>query len=303
MDTTGREGAPKGKEKHKNRLRSERELRGWSREFVADKIGSDTRSVGRWERGATSPNPYYRQALCELFRMNAAELGLLKEDGQEKEDSVQPLRPAEKELLTGEERLVERSIEAAPESPLPPIPEKPTFPSPPSSLLTAPYPYSPTVSQMSMWSMAGIIALSIVVFMLCTTLFALFTWRVLPSALLIPGQMANTTSNIKPGGLWVSPTNGQIVRSIINFAAKAYPTNPGDPPINHVNFTMNWKGGGWRIACTTYPPVIEDLFTCTANLTTFSAPPGTIQISFDVYDQGGHIDFAPNGVHKVIYVP
>lgn len=52
------------------RLRSEREKRGWSRDYVAENIGSDLRSVGRWERGTTSPTPYYRQALCELFGMN-----------------------------------------------------------------------------------------------------------------------------------------------------------------------------------------------------------------------------------------
>ena len=140
--------------------------------------------------------------------------------------------------------------------------------------------------------------------MLSTLLFAMLVLRVLPSTLsFVPSQIVSTSSSIKPGGLWVSPMNGQIVHTIINFAAKAYPTNPGDPPINHVNFTIDLKGGGWRIACAAYPPVTDDLFTCTVNLATFDAPPGTIQISFDVYDQGGHINFAPNGPHKVIYVP
>src|SRR5713226_546769 len=62
------------------RWKNERERRGWTRDYVADKIGSDTKSVGRWERGAIFPSPYYRQRLCELFGMNAEELGFFKEE-------------------------------------------------------------------------------------------------------------------------------------------------------------------------------------------------------------------------------
>ncbi|MFL5654776.1 MAG: hypothetical protein ACJ8CB_11455 [Ktedonobacteraceae bacterium] len=32
--------------------------------------------------------------------------------------------------------------------------------------------------------------------------------------------------------MWVNPANGQVVHGVIHFAAKAYPTNPGDPAIN-----------------------------------------------------------------------
>src|SRR5438105_6225478 len=66
-----------------DRLRKEREKRGWSRDYVAGKIGGDPLSVGRWERGTTSPSPYYRQKLCELFRMNAEELGFFKESAKD----------------------------------------------------------------------------------------------------------------------------------------------------------------------------------------------------------------------------
>lgn len=60
------------------RLKNERLLRGWTREYIAERVGSDLKTVGRWERGATCPQSYYRQKLCELFGMNAWELGLLR---------------------------------------------------------------------------------------------------------------------------------------------------------------------------------------------------------------------------------
>jgi hypothetical protein len=59
--------------------------------------------------------------------------------------------------------------------------------------------------------------------------------------------------------------NGQTINDIVHFAAHAYPTNHGDPLIDHVNFTVGWKGS-WRIACTAYPTFIDDTFKCTANL-------------------------------------
>jgi transcriptional regulator with XRE-family HTH domain len=59
-------------------LKNERERRGWSRNYVAEKIGSDIQTVARWERGTTFPTPCLRQELCELFGMSAEELGLLR---------------------------------------------------------------------------------------------------------------------------------------------------------------------------------------------------------------------------------
>lgn len=58
-------------------LRLERERRGWSRSYVAERIGVDVATVGRWERGERVPHPYHRQKLCALFEMNAQNLGLL----------------------------------------------------------------------------------------------------------------------------------------------------------------------------------------------------------------------------------
>src|SRR5258706_700592 len=60
-------------------LRHERERRGWSQADLAEKVGCDTKTVGRWESGDRVPRPYHRQALCELFGKNAEELGLVQE--------------------------------------------------------------------------------------------------------------------------------------------------------------------------------------------------------------------------------
>src|SRR5205085_9157185 len=64
------------------RLKYERELRGWSQADVATRIRCDTKTVGRWERGIASPGPYLRQKLVKLFGKNAEELGLIEEDAR-----------------------------------------------------------------------------------------------------------------------------------------------------------------------------------------------------------------------------
>jgi len=60
----------------KQRLSTERLRRHWSQLEVADHIGTTPGNVSRWERGITSPGPYFRTKLCALFGMSAHELGL-----------------------------------------------------------------------------------------------------------------------------------------------------------------------------------------------------------------------------------
>src|SRR5215467_15936163 len=62
------------------RLREEREIRGWSQKYVTDQIGVDPYYLSRWERGTATPSPHYRQKLCALFGKNAKELGLLQDE-------------------------------------------------------------------------------------------------------------------------------------------------------------------------------------------------------------------------------
>src|SRR5207247_10028442 len=106
------------------------------------------------------------------------------------------------------------------------------------------------------------------------------------------------------GGLWTdpSPKNGDTVTDVIHFAAHAYPTNPGDPSIDHVNFTVGSQGT-WKVACTASPPATGDVFSCDANLKDVGISYGQIQVSFDVYDQAGHVNYAPNGEHTLTYAP
>jgi transcriptional regulator with XRE-family HTH domain/DNA polymerase III delta prime subunit len=59
------------------RLRQERQRRGWSRQYVAEQIGvADPKTIGRWERGVAFPSSYFLHRLCSLFGMLAQDLGL-----------------------------------------------------------------------------------------------------------------------------------------------------------------------------------------------------------------------------------
>jgi transcriptional regulator with XRE-family HTH domain len=60
---------------------------------LAEKIGTTSVNVSRWERGFTSPSPYYRRQLCELFQIPVEALfpALRKERGAEHEAPNQVL--------------------------------------------------------------------------------------------------------------------------------------------------------------------------------------------------------------------
>ncbi len=63
-----------------NQLKVERVMRGWSQAKVSEAVGTNVRSIIRWEQGQTLPHPYYREQLCALFGKNAKELGLLEDE-------------------------------------------------------------------------------------------------------------------------------------------------------------------------------------------------------------------------------
>ncbi len=67
-------------------LRREREFRGWSHVKVAELIGTDAVTVGRWERGVSFPYPHFREQLCALFGKSMQELGLLSAKTEEQRD-------------------------------------------------------------------------------------------------------------------------------------------------------------------------------------------------------------------------
>jgi transcriptional regulator with XRE-family HTH domain len=67
----------------RQRLSAERMRRHWSQLEVADQLGTTAGNVSRWERGLTSPGPYFRSKLCELFGRSAQELGLTWDESDE----------------------------------------------------------------------------------------------------------------------------------------------------------------------------------------------------------------------------
>jgi transcriptional regulator with XRE-family HTH domain len=67
----------------KQQLVDERMRRRWTQLEVADQLGTTPGNVSRWERGITSPGPYFRRKLCELFGRSAQELGLSWDESDE----------------------------------------------------------------------------------------------------------------------------------------------------------------------------------------------------------------------------
>jgi tetratricopeptide (TPR) repeat protein/transcriptional regulator with XRE-family HTH domain len=94
-------------------LRQERLLRGWSQQQVANHVGTDDYTVGRWERGRARPGPYFRQKLCSLFGKDAQALGLLRE---RKQPAAAPdgKEPGEQEIFPSSSRLAGPSFWSVP---------------------------------------------------------------------------------------------------------------------------------------------------------------------------------------------
>jgi uncharacterized membrane protein/DNA-binding transcriptional regulator YiaG len=101
-----------------DRLKEERMQRGWSQARVAELIGTDPGNVSRWERGRSSPSPYFRERLCQLYAKNAQELGLWIEEPAEKREETPCGDPGELKVWVGEpvsfDTLEERQAKAAP---------------------------------------------------------------------------------------------------------------------------------------------------------------------------------------------
>ena len=234
------------------RLKAHRIRRCWSQEDLAEKLGTSSKMVGRWERGETSPGPYYCQKLCEVFDLNPWELGLLSED-----PTLQPLSASNADSAERKRPFVESFL-----------------------------------AKHTSWRVAlAILCLLVVV----AGSFGLSKFFAIPAH-----------ARAVPGGSWINPINGQPVSGVVHFAAYAYPTNPGDPSIDHVNFTAWWQGVDprkWVIVCAVHVQSSKDVYSCDVNFAKLGALAGPIKISFDVYDRNGNSDLAPNGVHTIRYSP
>lgn len=54
------------------RLRYERELRGWSQADLAEKVRCDTKTIGRWERGVDDAEILWRPGWDETLPIDAS---------------------------------------------------------------------------------------------------------------------------------------------------------------------------------------------------------------------------------------
>lgn len=67
-------------EKRSNdKLRYEREIRGWSQKKVADQIDVGKEMISRWECGERFPSKYYQEKLCQLYNKSTSELGFMSQ--------------------------------------------------------------------------------------------------------------------------------------------------------------------------------------------------------------------------------
>src|SRR5207248_5539496 len=69
-------------------LKNERKRRNWTQAILAEKIGCDTKTIRRWERGEVFPGPHMRQQLVDAFGMSVELLGLFAVSGIE--ESAEP---------------------------------------------------------------------------------------------------------------------------------------------------------------------------------------------------------------------
>jgi transcriptional regulator with XRE-family HTH domain len=68
--------------KPNDRLRFQREKRGWSQRKLADELSTSEDTISRWERGERKPSPYYQERLCKIFERDAEELGFINTTAQ-----------------------------------------------------------------------------------------------------------------------------------------------------------------------------------------------------------------------------
>ena len=75
-------------------LAERRKALGYSQEVLAEKLGIDRTTVGRWERGDTDPYPHIRPQLCRILRVAADELRALLEPEPEAVSHALHVAPA-----------------------------------------------------------------------------------------------------------------------------------------------------------------------------------------------------------------
>ena len=98
--------------KPNSRLKQQREASGWSQLYVAQHIGTSAFTVGRWERGMSTPSAYFRVKLRDLFYLDDNALGFVEEA-----NSAYPLR-----LSTPHADTLHQSLPTLYDPAIPPLP-------------------------------------------------------------------------------------------------------------------------------------------------------------------------------------
>jgi transcriptional regulator with XRE-family HTH domain len=66
--------------KWNERLRHECKSQGWTQRLLAEKIGTNTYTVNRWENGNAFPSPFYREQLSQIFGLDFEDSELFEAD-------------------------------------------------------------------------------------------------------------------------------------------------------------------------------------------------------------------------------
>ncbi len=208
----------------------EREKRGLSQQDVADAVGASLRNYQRWESGKTFPHPYSFQRLQGFFGECINEVMIFNPQ----EHPLQNDR-----VLAGDQ---EDTREVSPQ-------RRQDYQSPDTFSETDKEKAEtantrPRMSPISQGKIKHkLLILSIIMLILIFLLVGI--------GFIIHLTNPSPPTTIKPGGAWISP-GGKTIGDVIPFAAHAYPTHPGEPAIDHVNFTIYWQGidpRKWIIAC------------------------------------------------------
>ncbi|MEO6887828.1 MAG: tetratricopeptide repeat protein, partial [Ktedonobacteraceae bacterium] len=85
------------------RLVEARKRQGWSQQEMADHLGTTRLNVSRWERGITTPSPYFRIKLTALLKMNAHDL--LQTETESEQTSQEEALPPDQALSAPGRRI------------------------------------------------------------------------------------------------------------------------------------------------------------------------------------------------------
>ena len=104
----------------RHRLMQLRKTVGFSQEHLAERVGVDRSTVGRWEAGLTEPQPWLRPRLARVLQVSVEQLDALLEVAENGEDSDgdEPGPIAVTEPAAADQRCWEASIWSLTDSPL-----------------------------------------------------------------------------------------------------------------------------------------------------------------------------------------